>query len=163
MRRQWLLPLAACLALVPSGLAQAQDDARAILAKAIKAHGGEEKISKYKAGRAKTKGKIVIGGGLDFTEEVAFQLPDKLRDNLELEVNNQKVTIVTVINGKKAGIEANGKKVPLDETTRAALKEGTFMLQVSRLVPLKGKGFQLALVGDAQVNNRPAVGIRVSK
>ena len=161
--RRWLLLLAGGLFLVPAGMARGQDDVRSILDRAIKAHGGEEKLAKYRAGRVKTKGRIELGGGVEFTEEVAYQAPDKLREALDLEVNGEKVKVVTVINGGKAAITVNGKKLPLNDKLKEALRDSAQLLQMARLLPLRGKGFDLAPLGEVKVNDRPAVGIRVSR
>ena len=52
--RTLLIPALALALLAPS--ARAQDDAKAIIEKAIKAHGGADVLNKYKAGKGKVKG-----------------------------------------------------------------------------------------------------------
>lgn len=163
MRTRLLLALTSCLCSVPVGPAHAQGDARAILDKAIKAHGGEEKLLELKAGRFKTKGKLAVGGGVEFTQEAAYQLPDKVREEVTLNVNGQQVKVVTVINGTRVSVEANGKKVPLTDALKEALKDVTALLQLNQLVPLRGTGYELSSLGEAKVNDKPAVGIRVSR
>src|SRR5205807_2648288 len=95
----------------------ADDDLKTVLLKAIKAHGGEEVLTKYQAAQAKNKGKLILPnlGELEFTQEVAYMLPDKLKEALQFEINNQKVTVVTLMNGDKASIEANGQEVEVTE------------------------------------------------
>ncbi len=148
------------------GLAHAQDgqpEARAILDKAITAHGGEADLNKYHAATFKTKGRLEILGGFDFTQEMSYQMPDKFRDDLEFEVMGMKIRTLTVYNAGKAGIEVNGKKIDMGKKLDDALKEATQLLEAGRLVGLRGKGYELSIVGDADVNGKPAVGIRVTK
>jgi hypothetical protein len=162
--RLYLLPaMAVGLFAVAAGAGQGQDEVRAILDKAIKAQGGEEFLIKYKAGVIKTKAHVEVAGGLDITQEISYQLPDKFRDEQSFDVNGTAVKIVTVFNGTKAAIEVNGKKLPDDEKLLEAIKDGVNAMQVLNLVPLKGKDFELTAVGEAQVNGKPAVGIRASK
>jgi hypothetical protein len=147
--------------LLTSG-ARAEDETRAIITRAIKAHGGEEAQTKYLAGQAKTKGKIEILGGLEFTQESSFMLPDKFKETVEMEVMGQKVRVVSVFNGGKAFIEANGMEVPVDDKIKDALKGAGYTMKVSRLVPLlKEKEFELSALGEIKVADKPAVGVRV--
>jgi hypothetical protein len=163
MRLRLLVPLVVCLGLVPAGTALGQEDARAILDRAIKAHGGEDKLSSLPAGRIKTKGKLVGAGGLEFTQDAAYQLPGKVREEVTLEVNGKQIKILTVINGAKVSITADGKKVPLTDAIKEAIRDATVLLQVHQLVPLKAKGYELSSLGETKVNDKPAVGIRVSR
>jgi len=142
---------------------EAQTDARAIVEKAIKAHGGEEHLKKHQAGTIKTKGRLEILGGFDFTQEMSYQIPDKFRDDLEFELMGMKIRTLTVYNAGKAGLEVNGKKIDMGKKLDDALKEATQMFEAGRLVGLRRKGYELSIVGEADVNGKPAVGIRVVK
>src|SRR6516164_124077 len=99
--RRTLLPLLSIGLLLglTAGSRAADDDPKAIIAKAIKAHGGEEALTKYKATQSKTKGKMTIPGAgeVEFTQEAASMLPDKLKETLMLDVGGMKVNVVTLI------------------------------------------------------------------
>ncbi|HEX5273062.1 MAG TPA: hypothetical protein VFW33_21345, partial [Gemmataceae bacterium] len=131
MRRTFLPLLSAALLLAPVAARAADDDAKAIIAKALKAHGGKEALEKYKAGQAKNKGKITIPGAgeVEFTQETAYMMPDKFKETLNLEVGGQKVNIVTLANGDKVTITANGNEVPTNDTIKKALEEARFMMK----------------------------------
>jgi hypothetical protein len=164
--RRTMLPLlsAAVLFAFAAGARAADDDVKAILAKAIKAHGGEEQLTKYKAIQAKNKGKITLPmlGETDFTQEVATMLPDKFKEVMDLEVGAQKLHVVSVINGPKVSIERNGKEVEVTDKIKDALKDAGYALKVGRLVPLlKEKEFELSAKGEDKVDGKPAVGILV--
>lgn len=143
----------------------ADDDPKAIITRAIKAHGGEDFLTKRTAARLQNKGKINIPGvgESEFTQELIYMIPDKIKDNLELSIGGQKIAIVTVMNGDKISIEAAGKAVPITDDIKKAMKNATKMLQASRLVPLlKDKKYELAIFGEDKVDGKPVLGVRVS-
>jgi hypothetical protein len=90
MRRLLLPTLAAGLVLGLVVRANAQEP-RAIIEKAIKAHGGADKLDKHQASRMKSKGTVNLGGAeIDFNLESASQLPDKLRNAISIEIMGQR-------------------------------------------------------------------------
>jgi hypothetical protein len=143
----------------------ADDDPKAIIAKAIKAHGGEEFLTKNKAAQLKSKGKINVPGAgeLDFTQEAAYMLPDKFRDSIEINVMNMKLNVVSVVNGDKVSLELNGKDIEGAEKVKEAMKDVGHVMQCARLVPLKEKEYEVSLIGDDKVEGKAVVGIRVTK
>jgi len=143
----------------------ADDDPKEIIAKAIKAHGGEEFLTKYKASKLKSKGKINIPGAgeLEFTQETALMLPDKYRDGLDLTVMGMNIAIRTFVNGDKVILEVNGKEVDMADKVKAALKDVGHVQEVARMVSLKDKAYELSLIGDDKVEGKNVVGIRVTK
>lgn len=148
-----------------TNLRAADEQPKDVILKAIKAHGGEEALTKYKAGTAKGKGKINIPGigEIDFTQETAHMLPDKFKEAVELKVAGQTINTLTLVDGDKCVIEANGKAVPVDDTTKDALKDLGYKLKMGKLVALvKEKGFELNLIGEEKVEDKPAIGIRVT-
>jgi hypothetical protein len=166
MRRKLLplLSLALLLGLV-AGPRAAEDEVKSILTRAIKAHGGEELLTKYKAGQSKAKGKLKLPGlgEVEIIQEVSFMLPDKFKETIEFEVANQKVNVVTLANGDKFSIEANGKSFEITDGIKKALEDARQMMKAARLVPLlKDKTYELSPLGEVKVEGKPAVGIRVS-
>jgi hypothetical protein len=162
MRRALLPLLSACVLLGAAVVRAADDDPKAVLARAIKAHGGEEALTKYKGGQSKNKGKITVPGvgELDFTQEVAIMLPDKLKESLELDIANQKIRVVTIANGDSVSIEAGGMEVPITDDIKKALKDAQAMMKATRLVSLaQGKDVELSPLGEVKVEGKPALGI----
>ncbi len=165
MRRVLLPLLFAALLFAPAAARAADEDARAIVVKAIKAHGGEEALTKLKAGQSKTKGKINLPtiGETEFTEETAYLLPDKFRSSLELDVGGNKVTVVTLADGDKVSIDANGKEVPITDNVKKALDDARYTMRAARLTPLlKDKDVELSGLGEVKVEGKPAVGVRAA-
>ena len=157
-----LLVCALAIGLVP--VARAADEPKDLLAKAIKAHGGEDHLTKMKAAQVKTKGKIDLPGvgEVDFTQESAHMFPDKFRDTLEFKVMGQNVSVFTLINGDKVTLEVNGKAIDAGDKVKEAVKDMGAIFEVSKLVPLKDKKYELSIIGEDKVEEKPAIGVRVS-
>lgn len=164
MRARWLTAMAVCSIFGLGATSFAQDDAaRGIVDRALRALGGEERFAKQQAGRVKTKGRLELFGGVDMTQDIAYQMPDKFRQQLGMQVNGQQVNVLIVYDGKKAALEVNGQKVPSDDKLTDAMKEAAYQMHVGRLVGLKHKDFELSGVGEIQVNGKAAQGVRVAK
>jgi len=163
MRR--IVTLAATLALMTGNVvADEQADMKALIEKAIKATGGEEKITKFKAETFKGKGKFYGNGeGADYTGEWAVQIPDKVRVQIETDAGGMKFTFIRVVNGDKIWMKFGDQTQEIDDKDQIAeAKEESYARWVGTLMPLKGKGFQLASLGEIKVDGKPAVGVRVS-
>jgi outer membrane lipoprotein-sorting protein len=164
MRR--IVTLGAALALMTANVvvADEQADMKALIERAIKAQGGEEKITKFKAETFKGKGKFYGNGeGADYTGEWAVQIPDKIRVQIDAEAGNMKFTFIRVVNGDKVWQKfADMTMEVTDKDQLAEAKEESYARWAGTLVPLMGKGFQLASLGEIKVDGKPAVGVRVS-
>src|SRR5262245_20874493 len=108
MFRLVALLLAVVILLGLAGGARADDAANAIVDKAITAHGGPNIYDKMQGGSSKGKGKIDIMGGIEFTHDLQFALPNKFKETLEMDIMGTKVTVETIYNGEKVAIRANG-------------------------------------------------------
>jgi hypothetical protein len=163
--RSFLLPFVA-ICLLP-GLADriraADDDLRAVVDKAIKAHGGEARLTKFKAGTSKTKGTLYVQGNkLPFTQEASVQFPNQVKSVLEIEAGGQKITITTVFNGKKGWLNIGGNTTDMDDKLLDLVKNEMYVAEVMRLTGLKDKTYELSPLGEAKVDGKAAIGIRVA-
>ena len=151
------------LALAPAPV-RAADEPKDILAKAIKAHGGEELLTKNKAAQTKAKGKITLPGvgDVEFTQEVSYMIPDKLRESMELTIMGMTINTLTLVNGDKMTIELNGKEITVPDQAKDSLKDVGHVLEIARLVPLKDKKYELTLIGEDKVEGKKVTGVRVS-
>jgi hypothetical protein len=160
--------LAAALALAAPVVARADDqaDLRKVIDKAIKAAGGEENLTKYKGETFKMKGKFYgMGEGVPYTAEFAVQLPDKSRVQVDGDLNGQKVNFFVRVNdGKKVWMKRINQETAevTDKDELAEVKEDAYTERVSSLVPLKEKGYELAALGEVKLDDKPAIGIRIS-
>ena len=164
MLRLTTLALVAAFAAAANAPARAADEPKDVVAKAIKAHGGEKVLGKFKAAQVKVKGTVDVPGAgeVEFTQETSYMFPDKFRDSHELTVNGQTVSVLLVVNGDKVLVEVNGKEVDAGDKVKDALKEVRRVIQVGRLVTLADKKYELSLIGEDKVEGRKAVGVRVS-
>jgi outer membrane lipoprotein-sorting protein len=166
MRKTWWLTAAVVLGLAAAGAARADEkaDARAVIDKAVKALGGEEKVAAKKALTFKSKGKFYgLGEGIDNTGDFSVQAPDKIRMQIDSSVNGMKFTLVVVFDGKQGWTKFNDQTNEMDKDAVEEMKEQMYAGAVEALTPLlKDKGFELSPVGEVKVGSHEAVGIRVS-
>jgi hypothetical protein len=165
MRAILALSLGLFLVLSTPGPVPADDQTElyAVIAKAIDAAGGKTKLEKFKAATWKGKGKFHgLGQAIDYTGEWAVQAPGKQRVVIEFEVNNMQFKHMRVVNGDMGWIRMMDNTTDMDKETLAEEKEQMYAGWVSRLTPLKDKGFQLSPLGEVKVGDRDAVGIKVA-
>jgi hypothetical protein len=145
-------------------LALDREDPSDLVRRAIKAHGGADKLSQYKAVRTKTKGTVAFNGTVvPFTSDAVAQQPDQLRNDLEMTVRVQRVRIVQVLNGDKAWVSALGQTQELQGKLLAELKETLYAAKIESLVPLlDGNQFTLSLIGPKKVFGQEAMGVKVA-
>ncbi len=146
--------------------ARGQDDAqlREIIAKAIKAQGGAENLTKLKASVSKTKGKFYgMGEGIDYTGETSSQLPDRIRTEVEGDVGGQKFKFAQVVDGDKGWTKFGDNTEEMSKEMLAEAKEQMNVAQIDHLVALTGKDYKLSTLGESKVGDRTAVGVRVER
>jgi hypothetical protein len=161
------LGLAASLLIASVSRAHAAEDAeaRAIIDKAIKAHGGADKLSQFKAVSAKWTGKRKIENVAywDAVHVVTCEMPDKIR--IDTEVANPKggtVTFSRVVNGKRGWLTYPRGTRDLKDSEVSQIADEVYTHWLASMVPLQGKGFELSPAGDVTVDGKEAVGVRVS-
>jgi hypothetical protein len=160
-----LVPLLSVAVLIAAGSRAGAQEPKDIIAKAIKAHGGEEALTKYPAAVAKNKGTLDLPGvgKVEFTQDVSYMLPDKFREEVSLSVNGMNFSVLTLVSGDTISMELNGNKMDPPEATKTALKDVGHLLKVGRLVTLvKDQGYEFSAVGEVMVEGKPALGVRVS-
>ncbi len=164
MRTLWVAAGLLLLAPGSASAAEAQEEARAILGRAIRAHGGAEKIAKLRAVRRKLKSTLWINGSaVPATVERADQPPGQSKVELRLALDGRAVTSVTVLNVDKAWTNFNGDTQETRAEFRARRQEEVYLLWVESLAPLlKDKAFDLSPLGEIKVNERAAVGVKVT-
>ncbi len=145
--------------------AQADDaaDARAIIEKAVKAHGGQEKLDKLPATTVKFKGTFHgMGEGIPVSGEISTQGNDKQRIDLEIEAGGQKIPIIIIVAGDKGWTKIGKDTMEMDKDAIAEAKEQAYAAWVTTLAPLKDKKFTLATIGEVKIEKRPALGVKVT-
>lgn len=165
MRTRLLFSLALVIFVGGVVPARAQDDLKALVAKAVKAHGGAEKLKalETKGVEVRSKGTIHLLGGFNYTSEAFAQLPDKFKEVLQMDINGMQINQTVVLNGEQCWIKAAGMDVNLGDELKKEIKEQMHERKVQALFPLlTGKGYELAPLGEVKVGDEEAVGLKVS-
>jgi hypothetical protein len=147
-----------------TGATQAQDDARAIVAKAIKAQGGEEKLSQVRAGRSKLEGVLYSDGReIPIAGEDVFALPGQIKIKLTVNTTPRAMTIVEIVDGDKGWISIDGQVKEADADGLARMKQQLYLSRVIWLTPLlKDRDFELTPLKETKVADRALLGIKVA-
>ena len=133
-----------------------QAEARAVVDKAIKATGGEEKLARYKAMTWSETGTYYgMGEGLPYTASYAVQWPDRFRMDI-------KDVFLMVRDGDKGWVKMGGETQELSKEQIAEQKEEHHGGYLTTLLPLKDKAVTLTPLKEIKVGDRPAVGVKAS-
>jgi hypothetical protein len=134
-----------------------EKEAKAVVDKAIKAAGGEEKLANARALSWKVKGTITFNGNDgEITGQTTVEGLDHYRSEFEAEFNGNMVKGVVVLNGDKGWRKTGEETTELDADFLANEKRSVYLqLATVLLVPLKGKGFKLASAVDEKVGDKP--------
>jgi hypothetical protein len=146
--------------LLAAGVVRADEAAgpKAVIDKAIKAHGGLDNLKKYAAQVAKAKGKFYgMGDGIDYTSETSFQAPNKLR----ILVDAGGFKFVQIVDGDKGWMDVNGEVSEMNKEFLEEARHELHAMNVSRLFPLLEDGYKLSALGEVKVDGKPAVGVKV--
>ena len=149
--------LIVCLA---TGVSRCDDATTAILDKAIKAAGGEEKLGKAEVFSWKAKGRMIANGN---ESEFESQVTIKGIDHLRREFGNDRIKLLVVVNADRGWRRFRDQNEELVGDGLSNEKR-TIYLQVApiRLVPLKGDGFKCEAVADENVGEKPAAVLKVT-
>ena len=162
MRR---LLLAVCAAAVSLGAAPApaDDEAQAVIERAVKAHGGFDRLSRVHADRVKSRGVLIVNGReTPFESETTVQLPNQFRNVLQLE-GDRKAVFVEVLNGDKIYFTLDGQPQKVDDNLTTEIRETMQLNQAIRLVPLlTDKTYVLEPLGEVKIDDQPCLGVKAT-
>jgi hypothetical protein len=158
--------------------AQAADEgehatqARAIIDKAIQAHGGADKLSQFNAVSAKWVGKHRIENEHygDAVRVVTYEMPaDKIRFDFEVEnPKGSNFAFARVVNGKKGWQGSDRRTRDLNEAEVTQIVDKMYAHWLASVVPLKDvvllkdNGFEFSVFGNVPADGKDAVGVLVS-
>jgi outer membrane lipoprotein-sorting protein len=160
------LAIAGCILAATALLGRAQDDdVKAVLNKAIEAHGGAKNLTKYKGTISKFKGTIEIAGkSRDITGETTMLKPDKFKHAMTLDIDGMQIPIAVVYNGKKMWRSVNDKTDEIkDEKTLSETREALLAEGGASFVDYLKAPYELGALGEVKIKDKAAIGIRVSK
>jgi hypothetical protein len=135
--------------------------ARAILQRAIKAAGGEARLTKYQAAIFKSKGVLhgMGAGDHSYTQETAVQYPGRCR----MVVTSDIVKKTIVLDDDRGWSREDGQTEELADDELAVRREGLYASWVSTLAPLDDKSFTVVPLGVSKVGARAVEGITVQR
>jgi hypothetical protein len=153
----------AALLLVVTGPARTEEggDAKAVIDKAIKALGGEDKLAKaFKGSTWKTKGTISFNGNdTEMTTEATVQGLDHYKLKFVGSFGEGAVAVA----GDKGAVNFGGMENEMDKDRLANEKRNMYLAAVGAfVVPLKEKGFKTEAIPEEKVGDKPAVGFKVT-
>ncbi len=162
MKRHTTILLVIALSFAALGPARADDqDAKAILDKAIKALGGEEKLTKASVHSWKAKGKVTLAGGpeLEFTAQATAGGLEHFRR----ETVFPRYHSLVVLDGDKGWQRArdNSRELTGDLLVHAKRLAYLELIPIT-VVPIKEKGFTCETGGEETVGEKPAVVLKVT-
>jgi hypothetical protein len=135
--------------------------ARALVARAIEAHGGAAQLARTAVCSRSESGVLVQPGRLvRFKAEVLRELPERLRRTIDLDKGPR---VLSVVNGTKGWERAGGPAVVMVEPRLQELREELYVDWVTTLVPLTKGGFTLATLPDVRIDGAAAAGVKVSR
>jgi hypothetical protein len=143
------------------GLVRAEEqDAKAILDRAVKALGGQEKLAKVEAFSWKSKGVVVFNGN---ENESSNQVTVKGLDHYRREFGNDQFHGVIVLNGDKGWRKFGDDVRELEGDMLANEKRSVYLHVIPiTLVPLHGKGFKVEAAGEEKVGDKPALILKIT-
>jgi hypothetical protein len=158
-----------CVALLlwPAGTPAAprpgQDEARAMIDKAIEARGGAAAIERYKAVTAKFSATYYRNETEWKTTGTAYELAfEQSRVDWEMQSPDQNAYVVQVFDRDKGWVSMNGTLSDMTKDEVAEFREVLYASAVADLHGLTGPGFQLTPLGTSKVGDKTVVGVRVS-
>lgn len=149
------LGLAVCLA-----PARADDaaEARAVVEKAVKAHGGADNLTRARTLSRSVKGTLSLGMEVTFSGEEVHNLPAQFRSRIEV----GKLPLLRVVNGDKGWKTSGGVTVELEKGGLAEIQEEAWVLYVVTLAPLLKDDLELRPLPEAKVHGKACVGVKVT-
>jgi hypothetical protein len=152
-----------------------REDPKAVLEKAFRAQGGDERMARFHAYRMRTKGTFFPAATASqeslywaktevyFSNEQFFRRPGQIKASSETEIEAKLFTQTLVLNGERGWFEEGGKTEELKAEdvaeARATLRDEDPVFGVYFM--LKDPGYEVTAVPDEEVQGRAAVGLKV--
>jgi hypothetical protein len=164
MRKLTLSAVSAVLLFGWVGAVRAEETAQDIVLRAVKAHGGEERLSRVRADKVKVKGTFFVADKeTPFTGETTVQLPNQFRNLMQL-TGDHKVTLLQILNGEKVYVTIDGQPQKVEPTAVAEMRETMQVDRVVRLVPLlTDKAYTLEALGESKIGDDAVLGVKASR
>jgi hypothetical protein len=144
----------------------APETPRALIERAIAAHGGAERLGRLRAEKIKLQGKVMVPGKdlVPFAADSTLQLPDRFKYVARLiESADKSHTLVQVVDGDRVAVVVDDQPQQLPASALTELKTTLDLQRAARLVTLlTDRDYKLTALKPEKVNNRAALGVLVS-
>jgi hypothetical protein len=160
MSRYFGMRVAAVFLCISSGAARASgDNAKVIVDRAIKALGGEEKLSRIEASSWTANGSIKEDGQVrEVTAVLTFQGLNRVRRDYRVGRFRSR----TILDGD-TGWQVSDRYRPMNALAVAREKRNIYLQLIpTLLVPLKGAGFKYEAAGEEDVRGKPASILKIT-
>jgi len=165
MRAMLRAALTAAIVLAPGvpACADEQSEALAVIDKAIKAMGGDQKVDSLKSAIYKAKGLAKDGGqDIQIEAEVSARGLGQYRVDMEVNVQGQSRKMLVVLNGEQGWMKTMDRVEDAPNGVAAAVQQAFLGPRTATLLSLlKDKETKLSPLGEVKVNDRPTLGIKV--
>jgi hypothetical protein len=158
--RCFLIPCLLLAAILVPARGEEPDELKALIDKALKAAGGEEKLNQFQTYILESKS--VLRNGNSGTGRAFARLPDQYRHESEDIVFGRKSRSVIVINGNQGWRKQDDRTEELSKEAIANLKRSLPFSGVRTILHLKNPAYNLSLLGETKVGDRIAVGIKLT-
>lgn len=156
--KKFLFGIFAAMLMVPFAAAA---DPKAVIEKAIEAHGGKKLIEKYPAAKVSFTGEMTVMGQNATVSGSNTTDKGKIKVEIEVSIAGQKVKIVQMASGDKTQVRVSvgGMNVdaPVTEAQKEELKFSSMYAEVTTIAPLLDeKKFELKSEEDEEVEKKKA-------
>jgi len=152
------------LALALAGPAQlAPASADVVIARAVRAHGGLPNLVKFSCITWKATGKLhgPSGAVTPYALRSARKAGEQALTHIETEVSGQRHRLVRVVRPDRGWVKLDDRVQELEPLALAEEKERLHAAWLATLTPLTYGAIAKTLVGVADIDGRPAQGVRV--
>jgi hypothetical protein len=160
-----VVPLVLMFSAMLSRAGENAAEVNAVLDKAINAMGGSAKVAKLQ--NVTWKGKITLNKGgtqIAFNLDASSQGWDRLRLDIDANVNGMQKNATLVVKGDKAWGKDEGKVKELPAKESDTFRDIYFAVRAAQLLPLlKGKEFKISHLGELNIKDQPTAGLRISR
>jgi hypothetical protein len=158
------LLLGATLLFVAASGLQAQDDAKALVTKAIQTAGMPMDNKAYHETWKEVGKMTAMNMTIPYESNWAFEAPDKYRFEMKGEFQGQKIEITFIQNGKRAKQAMGPQKEELQGPKLEETMHSAYQFWVCTLRPLiNDPGFTLAVVGEKEFAGKPVTSVKVTR
>ena len=143
---------------------EGKDRPEDVILKAIKAHGGKEKLARSLVCHYRSKGTLFVGNRqTSVVDECWMNGPNQTRDFITLTHEKDSLALVRVFDGKRGWQQEGGTVRDLTPEEVRKEQSSAYALRVKRLFPLlEDNGIRLSSLPSIKVDGREAVGVKVS-